>query len=54
MKLLLNDGRITTFLGVFHAPGLARNLISINKMGDVGVQTILKKTDAKWFEEQWY
>ena len=54
VKLLLNDGSIKTLLGVLHIPGLARNLIYVIKMADIGVQTYLKKTYAKWFEEQWY
>ena len=38
VKFLLNDGRIKTLLGVLHIPYLAKNLISINKMSNVGVQ----------------
>ena len=47
VKLLLNDGRIKTLPGVLHIPGLAINLISIRKMDDAGVKTILKKDKCK-------
>ena len=36
-------GRIRTLLGVLHIPSLARNLISIRKMGNSGVKTIFEK-----------
>jgi len=41
--LILQDGRKGTLLGVLHLPGLERNLISIRKMGDVGVHTTFVK-----------
>ena len=47
VKLLLNDGRIKALPGVFHIPGLASNLISVNKMADTGVQTVIKKDRCK-------
>ena len=47
VKLLLNDGRIKTLLGVLHIPGLARNLIYVNKMVDASVKTVLKKDRRK-------
>ena len=43
VKLLLNDGRIKTLPGVLRIPGLARNLISVNKMANAGVKTIFEK-----------
>jgi hypothetical protein len=39
-KLRLIDGTIRTLPGVLNIPGLARNLISISKMDDVGVKKI--------------
>ena len=47
VKLLLKDGRIKTLLSVLHIPDLAKNLISINKMSNVGVHTIFKKHRCK-------
>jgi hypothetical protein len=46
-KLRLIDGRIRTLLGVLHIPGMARNLISISKMEDVGVKTIFEKGSCR-------
>lgn len=43
VKLLLNNGRIKTLPVVLHIPELARNLISMSKLGDVGVQTVFEK-----------
>jgi hypothetical protein len=43
VKLRLIDGRIRTLPSVLHIPGMARNLISIRKMEDVGVKRIFKK-----------
>jgi hypothetical protein len=37
------DGRIRTLLGVLHILGLARNLIYVSKMDDVGVKTMFEK-----------
>ena len=50
VKLLLNDGRIRTLPGVLHIPGLARNLISVSKMADVGVKTIFEKDRCKMIQ----
>jgi hypothetical protein len=47
VKLLLKDGRIKTLLRVFHIPDLAKSLISINKLDDVGVDTLLGKGTCK-------
>jgi hypothetical protein len=41
--LRLIDGRIRTLPGVLHIPGMAKNLISVSKMEDVGVKTIFEK-----------
>jgi hypothetical protein len=41
--LRIIDGRIITLLGVLHIPGLARNLISVRKMDDVGVKKMFEK-----------
>ena len=46
-KLLLKDGRIKTILGVLHIPDLARNLIFLIKMSNVGVHTIFEKDICK-------
>ena len=43
VKLLPNDERIKTLLGVLHIPGLAIKLIFVSKMVDAGVRTVLKK-----------
>jgi hypothetical protein len=45
--LRLIDGRIRTLPGVFHIPGLPRNLISVRKMDDVGVNTIFEKETCR-------
>ena len=47
VKLLLNVGRIKTLPGVLHIPGLAKNLISVSKMVDAGVKTVIKKYKCK-------
>jgi len=47
VKLLLNDGRIITLLGVLHILYLAGNLIFVSNMGDAGVQTIFEKETCK-------
>jgi hypothetical protein len=47
VKLLLNDGRIITLYGVLHIPKLARSLISISKLSDVGVKTVIEKDTCK-------
>lgn len=47
VKWLLNDGRIKTLPGVLHIPNLARNLVSVRKMSDVGVHTIFGKDRCK-------
>jgi hypothetical protein len=46
-KLKLMDGRIRTLPGVLHILGLARNLISVRKMDDVGVQIVFYKESYK-------
>jgi hypothetical protein len=47
VKLLLNDGRIRTLLGVLHIPKLARSLISVSKLDDVGLDIVLGKGTCK-------
>jgi hypothetical protein len=47
VKLRLIDGRIITLLGVLHILGLARNLIYVSKMNDVGVKTIFEKETCR-------
>ena len=47
LQLLLRDGRRRTLLGVLHIPRLERNIISINRMSDVGVHTIFEKDSCK-------
>ena len=51
VKLFLNNGRIKILPGVLHILGLARNLICINKMVDVGVKTIFEKDKYKTVQE---
>jgi len=38
---VVNDGRIRTLAGVLHIPKLSRSLISISKLDDAGVDTVL-------------
>ena len=47
MLLLLNNGRIKTLPNLLLILGLARNLISVSKMGNAGVQTIFEKDRCK-------
>ena len=47
VKLLLKDGRIRTLPGVMHILKLARSLISLSKLDDVGVKTIFEKNTYK-------
>eukprot|EP00253_Pinus_taeda_P028157 PITA_28157 len=47
VKLKLQGGRVKTFSGVLHIPALARNLISISKLDDVGVKTMFEKDTCK-------
>ena len=47
VKLLSNDRWIKTIPGVLHIPGPAKNLIYVNTMANVGVQTILEKHSCK-------
>ena len=43
VKLKLQGGRVRTLPGVLHIPALARNLISVSKLDDAGVKTVLEK-----------
>ena len=47
VKLLLKDGSIRTLPGLLHIPKLARSLISVSKMDDIGMDTILGKGTCK-------
>jgi hypothetical protein len=47
VKLRLIDGRIKTLPGVLNIPCLARNLISVSKMGDAGVKSIFEKETCR-------
>jgi hypothetical protein len=47
VKLLLKYGRIKTLPGVLHIPKQARSIISISKLDDVGVDTVLGKGTCK-------
>jgi hypothetical protein len=47
VKLRLIDGRIRTLSGVLHIPGLAKNLIFVRKMDDVGIKTIFEKETCR-------
>ena len=42
-KLKLQGGRVRTLSGVLHIPALARNLISVSKLDDVGVKIMFEK-----------
>jgi len=46
-KLKLQGGRVRTLLGVLHIPALARNLIFVSKLDDVGVKIVFKKDTCK-------
>ena len=46
-KLRLIDGRIRKLPSVLHIPRLARNLIFVSKMDDVGVKTIFEKETCR-------
>jgi hypothetical protein len=50
-KLKLMDGRIRTLRGVLHILGLAKNLISIRKVDDVGVKTVFYKETYRMVQE---
>jgi hypothetical protein len=47
VKLLLKYGRIRTLPGVLHIPKLARSLISVSNMYDVGLDTVFGKNTCK-------
>jgi hypothetical protein len=47
VKLLLKYGRIRTLPRVLHVPKLARSLIFVSKLDDVGVDTVLGKGTCK-------
>eukprot|EP00253_Pinus_taeda_P015920 PITA_15920 len=47
VKLKLQGGRVRTLPGVLHILALARNLISISKLGDAGVKIVFEKDTCK-------
>jgi hypothetical protein len=47
VKLLLKYARIRTLLGILHIPKLARSLISVSKLDNAGVDTLLGKGTCK-------
>jgi hypothetical protein len=47
VNLLLKDGRIRNFHGVLHIPKLARSLLSISKLDDAGVDTVVGNNTCK-------
>jgi hypothetical protein len=47
VKLLLKYGRIRTLPRVLHIPKIPRGLISVSKLDDVGVDTVLGKGTFK-------
>jgi hypothetical protein len=47
VKLLLKDGRIRTLPGALHILKLARSLISVSKLDDIGVDIVLGKGTCK-------
>jgi hypothetical protein len=47
VNMLLKDGRIITLLESLHIPYLAKSLISVSRLGDVGVDTLLGKGTCK-------
>ena len=51
VKLKLQGGRVRTLSVVLHIPALARNLIFISKLDDVGVKTVFKKDTCKMVQE---
>ena len=51
VKLNLQGGRVRTLPCVLHIPALARNLISVSKMDDVGVKTLFEKYTYKMVRE---
>ena len=46
-KLILQDGRKRTLLGVLHIPSLEINLIFVSKMIDSGVHTLFQRDSYK-------
>eukprot|EP00253_Pinus_taeda_P024334 PITA_24334 len=46
VKLKLQGGRVRTLSGVLHIPALAKNLISVRKLDDAGVKTMLEKDNC--------
>ena len=47
LKLKLQGGRVRTLPGVLYIPALARNMISVSKLDDAGVNTVFEKDTYK-------
>ena len=47
VRLMLRDGRRRTLPIVLHIPGLARNIVFINKMSNARLHTIFEKDSCK-------
>ena len=47
VKIRFPNGRVKGIDGVLHIPGLARNLLSVSKLGDVGVQIVFPSDGCK-------
>lgn len=45
--MIFNDGRVKILKDVLHNSNLARNLISISKMNDLGVHVTFEKSGCK-------
>ena len=46
-RLILNNGRRGTLPGVFHIPGLVRNIIFVSTTTDAGVRSVFEKDTCK-------
>ena len=51
VKLKLQGGRVRTLPSVLHIPTLARNLIFVSKLVDVGVKTVFEEDTCKMVRE---
>ena len=47
LKFKLQGGMVRTLPGVLHIPKLARNLISVSRIDDVGVKIVFEKDTCK-------
>ena len=46
-RIKIPDGRVKGIDGVLYIPSLAQNLLSMNKLGDVGVQVVFLSGGCK-------